>query len=164
MDRLKQVSRSRSRTVPANGEHLRAAFSKSDQRLRAFLFGFGIVDEAALRTLSHRLFRLARGADSHALEAAAGAWFAGLPGWPESDAAAALATGRVAWLAADGARHWPLALFAETPPPGLAAALCAALPALPPRAFDDVMAPAGLDRARVRSLFYRPRRLRPRAV
>jgi hypothetical protein len=151
MDRLKHPTRKRSRSIAVDVK----------QRLRAFLLGFAITDEDTVRMLAHRLHRLAPEGD---YEAAARAWFAGLPGWPDAAPEAALALGRVAWLRADGNGRWPLALFADTPPAALVAALRAAVPALPPLALDRAMPPAGIERMRLRHLVVRAPRLRPRTA
>ncbi|MCW5771931.1 MAG: hypothetical protein KIT16_09870 [Rhodospirillaceae bacterium] len=152
MDRLKTSSRPRSRTATADLE----------RRTRAFLRGFAIADEQEARELARRLLRLAPSGDSAALEAVAGAWFARLLGWPEAAAARALAAGRLAWLSTGCATRWAEALFADVPPAGLAQTLRAGVPSFPPTMLDDMMPPASLEAPRLRKLFRRHDRLRPR--
>jgi hypothetical protein len=159
MDRLKSPSRSRSRSFSADAE----------RRVRGFLRGFGIADEHALRELTRRLARLAPaaiapGAGSAALEAAAGRWFASLFGLAEIDAPKALAAGRLAWLATDAARRWPVALFADAPPAVLVEQLRGSAPTLPPPELGDPMRPADVAWVRPRVPALKPARLRARTA
>lgn len=150
MDRLRNPSRGRPRSVSADAE----------RRLRGFLRGFGIDDEHPLRELTRRLGRMAPTASAKAIDAAAGHWFAGLLGLPESGAEMALAVGRIAWLASHAGKRWPLALFADAPPAALAETLRRSLPALPPTNLADTMAAADLAWARPRHAVAKPLRAR----
>ncbi len=94
------------------------------------------------------------------IDAAAGLWFADLLGRPESEAAKALAAGRVAWLTTRAARRWPLALFADAPPVALAEVLRRGLPSLPPAILGDAMPAAELARPRLRQFALKPLRAR----
>ncbi len=152
MERLKHPARGRPRSFSA----------EADRRMRLFLRAFGIEDEAQLKELARRLGRMAPTATIAEIDEAAGLWFAEFLGWPESDAAKALAAGRVAWLTTRAARRWPLALFADVPPPALAETLRRALPSLPPATLGDAMLPADLAPLRLRHYAARP--LRPRAA
>lgn len=151
MDRLKNPSRPRTQGLSV----------ESERRLRHFIRGFGIVDEQALREVARRLARMAPGGDHHVVEVAAGVWFARLLGWPEANAARALAVGRLAWLSSGGVQRWPQALFADAPPHALADILRKAMPVLPPTMLDDHMPAATLKRPRIRHLFLKSSRLRP---
>ncbi len=139
MDRLKTPSRSRARSYSAEAE----------RRFRNYLRGFGIEDETTLKELVRRLGRMAPSAAPTAIDTAAGLWFAEVLGRPESEAARALAVGRVAWLTTGAARRWPLALFADMPPPALAELLRRSVPALPPAILGDAMHPAELQPPRL---------------
>jgi len=150
MDRLKTPSRSRARSFSAEAE----------RRFRSFLRGFGIEDETVLKELVRRIGRTAPAASPAQIDAAVGLWFADLLGQPESEAARALAAGRVAWLTTGAARRWPLALFADAPPPVLAEVLRRALPALPPAILGDAMPPAELEPRRLPSFAAKPLRTR----
>jgi hypothetical protein len=150
MERLKSPSRSRARSFSAEAE----------RRYRSFLRGFGVKDEAAMKELVRRLGRLAPAAAPTQIDAAAGLWFADLLGQPESDAARALAAGRVAWLTTRAARRWPLALFAEAPPVALVEVLRRGLPALPPPILGDAMPEAALSPQRLRPFPAKPLRAR----
>src|SRR5690606_7338548 len=97
MDRLKTASRPRSRVPTLDVE----------RRIKSFIRAFGVADEATLRETARRLARLSPDGDPRALDAAAGAWFARLFGWPEADSAKALAVGKVAWLCAGAGVRWP---------------------------------------------------------
>jgi hypothetical protein len=151
MDRLKNPSRSRPRSFSADAE----------RRLRSFLRGFGVEDEAVMKELVRRLARMAPAASPAQIDAAASLWFADLLGRPESEAGLALAAGRVAWLAARAARRWPLALFADAPPAPLAEVLRRGLPALPPATLGDLMPAATLAPPRLRPAAAKPLRARP---
>ncbi|HEY7609811.1 MAG TPA: hypothetical protein VIF14_11320 [Alphaproteobacteria bacterium] len=152
MDRLKTPSRSRSRSFSADAE----------RRLRSFLRGFGVEDEAALRELVRRLGRMAPAASPAQIDAAAGLWFADLLGRPDSEAGLALAAGRVAWLTTRAGKRWPLALFADAPPAPLAEALRRGVPALPPTLLADSMTAATLAPPRLfRPPAAKPLRVRP---
>lgn len=153
MDRLRSPSRTRPRTRSADAE----------RRLRGFLRGFGIDDDAALRELVRRLARLAPGGTSAALEEAAGRWFASVLGQPENDLRKALAAGRVAWLDAGAGRRWPLALFGE-PPPVLIESIRRTLPMLPPAMLGDAMPAAPLLPPRLRNFVPMTARLRARTA
>lgn len=150
MERLKTPGRGRARSFSAEAE----------RRFRSFLRGFGIEDEAVLKEIVRRLSRMAPVASPAQIDTAAGLWFADLLGQPESEAARALAAGRVAWLTARAARRWPLALFAETPPPALAEILRRGLPALPPAILGDTMPPAELWPPRLSPAVAKPLRAR----
>jgi hypothetical protein len=135
--------------------------------VRAFLRGFGIADDYALRELARRLARLAPealapGAGTGALEAVAGRWFASLLGLPEIEAPRALAAGRLAWITTDAAGRWPTALFADAPPAVLVERLRRSVPALPPADLGDAMPPADLAWVRPRVPALKPARLRAR--
>ena len=150
MDRLKTPSRGRARSFSAEAE----------RRFRSFLRGFGVEDEATLKELVRRLGRMAPAASPAQIDAAAGVWFADLLDRPESEAARALAAGRVAWLVTRAARRWPLALFAEAPPLTLSEVLRRGLPALPPAVLGDAMPPAELEPRRLPSAVAKPLRAR----
>lgn len=150
MDRLKTLSRSRARSFSAEAE----------RRFRSFLRGFGVEDEAVLKELVRRLSRLAPSAAPAQIDEAAGLWFADVLGWPESEAARALAAGRVAWLTTQAARRWPLALFADAPPLLLSESLRRGLPALPPPLLGDAMPAAELKPRRLPSFAAKPLRAR----
>ena len=150
MDRLKNPSRGRPRSFSADAE----------RRIRAFLRAFEIEDEPALKELARRLGRLAPAASAAQLDTAAGLWFADMLGLSESEAARALAAGRVAWLTTHAARRWPLALFADAPPIALAESLRRGLPALPPAILGDAMQAAELAPPRLRSMTAKPLRAR----
>lgn len=150
MDRLKTPSRSRARSFSAEAE----------RRFRSFLRGFGVEDETVLKELVRRLSRLAPSAMPAQVDAAAGLWFADVLGWPESEAARALAAGRVAWLTTQAARRWPLALFADAPPVLLSEFLRRGLPKLPPPLLGDAMPAAELKPQRLPSFAVKPLRAR----
>lgn len=150
MDRLKAPSRARMRSFSAEAE----------RRFRSYLRGFGIEDEAVLRELVRRLGRMAPSGTAAAIDTAAGLWFAELVGRPENEAARTLAAGRVAWLTAGAARRWPLALFADAPPPALAEMLRRGMPALPPANLGDAMQPAELRPPRLTKPVAKPLRAR----
>ena len=150
MDRLKTPSRGRARSFSAEAE----------RRFRSFLRGFGVEDEAVLKDLVRRLGRMAPSTAPAEIAAAAGLWFAELLGRPESEAARALAAGRVAWLTTGAARRWPLALFADSPPPALAEMLRRGVPALPPTILGDAMYPAELKPIRLPKPAAKPLRAR----
>lgn len=150
MDRLKPLNRSRTRSFSAEAE----------RRFRSYLRAFGVEDQAALKELVRRLARMAPAATPREIDAAAGLWFADLLGWPESEAARALAVGRVAWLTTQATRRWPLALFADAPPLTLAEALRRGIPALPPPLLGDPMPPAELRPQRLPSFAGKPLRAR----
>jgi hypothetical protein len=150
MDRLKNPSRGRPRSFSAEAE----------RRLRAFLRGFGVEDEASLKELARRLNRRVPGASLGQLESMAGHWFADLLGRPENEAAKALAAGRVAWLTTRAARRWPLALFADAPPAALGEALRRGVPMLPPAILGDTMPAAEFARPRLRQFAAKPLRAR----
>ena len=152
MDRLKTTTRARTRSLSVEAE----------RRFRNYLRGFGVEDEAALKELVRRLGRMAPAATPAQIDAAAGLWFADLLGLPESEAPRALAAGRVAWLAAQAARRWPLMLFADGAPATLTEALRRGLPALPPPLLGDPMHAAELEPPRLPSFAVKP--LRPRAA
>jgi hypothetical protein len=82
----------------------------------------------------------------------------------EIDAPKALAAGRLAWLASDAAKRWPVALFADAPPPALVEQLRRNVPALPPVDLADAMAPADVAWVRPRAPALKPARLRPRTA
>jgi hypothetical protein len=151
MDRLKTPSRSRPRSFSADAE----------RRIRSFLRGFGVADEAVLKELVKRLRRMAPSASTAEIDAAAGLWFADFLGRPESEADKALAVGRVAWLTARAGKRWPLALFADAPPATLAEAIRRGLPALPPSILGDAMPAATLAPPRLRGAAAKPLRARP---
>ena len=154
MDRLRSPSRSRPRAFSADAE----------RRVRAFLRGFGVEDEYALRELTRRLGRMAPGTSAEGLAGVAGRWFAQLLGRPEIEADKALAAGRVAWLAAEVGKRWPIALLADMPPLALSEQLRRNLPALPPSDLATAMPPADLAPARLRGLVLKPARLRARTA
>jgi hypothetical protein len=150
MDRLKTASRGRARSFSAEAE----------RRFRSYLRGFGVEDEAVLKELVRRLARMAPAATPVQIDAAAGLWFTDLLGRPESEAARALAAGRVAWLTTQAARRWPVALFADAPPPALGEALRRGIPALPPPLRGDPMPAAELKPQRLPSFATKPLRAR----
>ena len=149
MERLKSPSRLRSRSADA------------ERRLRTFLRGFGVENDAALRELVRRLARMAPAGGVVAIEDAAGRWFAAVLGAPETNLRKALAAGRLAWLSADAGRRWPLALFGEMPPV-LAETIQRAAPVLPPALLGDAMPPAPLMPPRLRDVVSMPVRPRTR--
>jgi hypothetical protein len=146
MDRLKNPSRGRPRSFSA----------EADRRFRSFLRGFGVEDETVLKELTRRLGRMAPTAGRAQIDSAAGLWFTDLLGRPESEAARALAAGRVAWLTTRAAKRWPLALFADAPPLALAESLRRGLPTLPPAILADAMGPAELAPQRLRPFAAKP--------
>ncbi len=150
MDRLKFPNRSRTRPYSAEAE----------RKFRSFFRGFGIEDDAAMKELIRRLGRLAPSGAAGDIDAAAGRWFADVLGRPESEAARALAAGRVAWLVAQAGRRWPLTLLSDTPPLAVTEALRRGLPALPPPLLGDPMPAAELERRRLPSFAARPLRAR----
>lgn len=157
MERLKLPSRPRTRS------RSRSKSADAERRLRVFLRGFGIESDAAMTDLVRRLGRMAPASGGTTIDEAAGRWFAALLGRPETDAAKALAAGRVAWLAADAATRWPLALFGEVPPV-LIEAIRRAAPALPPAILGDAMPAAPLEPPRLSALVPATARLRTRAA
>jgi hypothetical protein len=133
--------------------------AERERRVTAFLRGFAIEDERALRALARRLAALVPSGQVEALEAAAAAWFARLLDGPNAKPDLALALGRVAWLAAGAGKHWPMALLAHAPPAEFTRSVRAALPALPPPHRDDAMPAANLEPVRLRDLVRWPARL-----
>ena len=157
MERLKLPSRPRTRS------RSRSRSADAERRLRVFLRGFGIEGEAAMAELVRRLGRMAPIASGITAEQAAGRWFAAVLGLGETDSAKALAAGRLAWLAADAAQRWPLALFGDTPPVVIEAIRRAA-PALPPLMLRDPMPPAPLEAPRLAAIVPTVARLRTRTA
>lgn len=158
MDRVTFSKRPRSRTA-AGG---RTATVEGERRIRRFLRGFGIEDEAVVRQFVRRFATAGDGAVGEArLVDAVARWLALHLGQPHADPTLALSLGRVAWLTADAGTRWPEALLGTTLPPALAGALRRKLPNVPPPMLNSAMPAAALHPMR---FTLAARRLRYRAA